>query len=1089
MNPLRKSSDTETVGARPDRAHTHRVIDACLTLALQALRTPIGIIKVQSAPENSLEAMTGIASDQAQRLGRVIEQTRAAGKVLIVSGMDENDEWKDCMPSRAGSPIQFYAGIPIKSADGSPCGVLAVLDYVPRRLAEHELMGLQNLADQIALQLTASEITQENSARAPASEALHPVAAFPTEDIRRTSPAVAGDDRRIQKLAYTNRVLHFITRCNEALIKGNDELDLLHIICKLAIDAGGYALALVNFAQQDAGKTLSPVAYASEHDASRYVASLQESCAKDCSTGQEPDGKTMRSGVPTIIEDVAANAGLTAWHVDAAKHGYRSVIALPLRAKDHVFGTLDLYMCQVVRIDPEEISLLQDLADNLAFRIHDIRARNDARRLQAAVHSLATSVSSGDTADFFEELVRNLVALVGAESGFAAKLVLEEQWIARTIHAVKADGVVGNFQCILSGSPYENLIKQDHWLVLDKPANTSLISRLFSTFSAQKFVGRRLDNAAGQPIGILAVLFREPPKQLDFVMSAMHIFSVRAAAELERREADARIHAQASLLDKAQDAIIVCCLDYRITYWNKSAERLYGWSAEEVIGKNLLEVFGGDPAFFENASNSVLEHADWRGELPQHRKDGSLLTVEAHWTLINDEESGAQSILAIHTDITQRKKTEAKIHHLAFYDQLTGLPNRMFLYDRLRHALASTNRSGHRCALMFIDLDNFKTLNDTLGHDIGDLLLQQVSLRLSSCVRETDTAARLGGDEFVVLLEELSDSLDEAALQAKSAGEKIIAALNKPFQLAGYEHSSTCSVGVTVFQGREDSADDILKRADLAMYQAKCGGRNAICFFDPQMQQTVTQKLTLEADLRNASRANEFRLLFQPQVDGEGKTVGVEALIRWQQPKRGAVSPAEFIPLAEETGLILSVGRWVLETACRQLKEWEDDPAMARINIAVNVSARQFHHPQFVDEVRTVLNKTGADPSRLKLELTESIMVEDIDATVEKMMTLKAEGISFSLDDFGTGYSSLSYLKRLPLDQLKIDQSFVRDVLTDPNDAVIARTIVALGQSLGLDVIAEGVETAEQRDFLANNGCHTYQGYFFSQPLPADQIH
>jgi diguanylate cyclase (GGDEF)-like protein/PAS domain S-box-containing protein len=572
------------------------------------------------------------------------------------------------------------------------------------------------------------------------------------------------------------------------------------------------------------------------------------------------------------------------------------------------------------------------------------------------------------------------------------------------------------------------------------------------------------------------------------LVGAMADLSEIKQVEEKRKLADARIRQQASLLDKAQDAIVVRSIDHRILYWNKSAERLYGWSAEDVLGKSIKELAYDNPFSFNEATDKVLKLGEWRGEILQQRKDGSMVTVEAHWTLVRDDDGYPQSILSINTDITQRKSAEEKIQRLAFYDPLTHLPNRVFLLDRLQHALATSARSSHMGALMFIDLDNFKTLNDTLGHDKGDLLLQQVAERLTSCVRETDTVARLGGDEFVVMLEELGERPREAAIQAKKAAEKILACFNQPFHLAGYEHYSTPSIGITLFKGHEDLVDEILKRADLAMYQAKAAGRNTVRFFDPKMQAAVTSRAILEADLREGSRENQFRLYYQPQVEGQGHPTGAEALVRWQHPRRGLISPAEFIPLAEETGLILTLGQWVLETACAQLAAWAASWETAHLNMAVNVSVRQFRHPDFVEQVLEVLSRSGANPQKLKLELTESLLVTDMDVTIAKMAALKDKGVSFSLDDFGTGYSSLSYLKRMPLDQLKIDQSFVRDVLTDPNDATIARAIVALGQSLGLSVMAEGVETEAQRCFLAQHGCHAYQGYLFNRPLPINEF-
>ena len=408
--------------------------------------------------------------------------------------------------------------------------------------------------------------------------------------------------------------------------------------------------------------------------------------------------------------------------------------------------------------------------------------------------------------------------------------------------------------------------------------------------------------------------------------------------------------------------------------------------------------------------------------------------------------------------------------------------------DRLEQALAGGTRHQRKGALLFVDLDDFKTLNDTLGHDKGDLLLQQVATRLTTCIRDGDTVARLGGDEFVVMLEDLSENMLEAATQAETVGEKILTTLNQVYQLASHEHHSTPSIGVTLFGERQENIDEPLKRADLAMYQAKAAGRNTLRFFDPRMQAVVTARAALELGLREALVKNQFCLHYQAQVTSEHWLTGAEVLVRWQHPQRGMVSPAEFIPLAEETGLITAIGHWVLGSACTQLAIWARQPEMAHLTIAVNVSPRQFNQRDFVNQVLTILEYTGANPEKLKLELTEGLLVSNVEDVIIKMRTLKEKGIGFSLDDFGTGYSSLSYLKRLPLDQLKIDQSFVRDILIDSNDAAIAKMVIALANSLGLAVIAEGVETEAQRDYLANQGCHAYQGYLFSRPLPLQEF-
>jgi diguanylate cyclase (GGDEF)-like protein/PAS domain S-box-containing protein len=452
------------------------------------------------------------------------------------------------------------------------------------------------------------------------------------------------------------------------------------------------------------------------------------------------------------------------------------------------------------------------------------------------------------------------------------------------------------------------------------------------------------------------------------------------------------------------------------------------------------------------------------------------------------QDRGLPAHLAVTRDVTERKLAEQKINALAFYDQLTGLPNRTLLADRLKQTLTASSRSGICCALLFIDLDHFKTLNDTQGHDIGDMQLKQVAARLSACVREGDTVARVGGDEFVVILAGLSKSEIEAATDTEVVATKILAALNLPYPLGELVHSSSASIGATLFRGTRASIDDLMKQADMAMYRAKDAGRNAVRFFDPSMETAVVKRVAMEKDLRLAVADKQFVLHYQAQVEGAGDVTGAEVLVRWHHPQQGMVSPADFIPLAEETGVILALGHWVLETACSQLKKWARMPSMKHLTLAVNVSALQFAQSDFVEQVMAVVQRSGANPQRLKLELTESLLVGNVGEIIEKMESLKSSGIGFSLDDFGTGYSSLAYLSRLPLDQLKIDKSFVNDVVTNPDDAAIARTIIALAHSLRLGVIAEGVETDAQRKFLASAGCHAYQGYFFGRPLPLEDF-
>jgi diguanylate cyclase (GGDEF)-like protein/PAS domain S-box-containing protein len=585
-------------------------------------------------------------------------------------------------------------------------------------------------------------------------------------------------------------------------------------------------------------------------------------------------------------------------------------------------------------------------------------------------------------------------------------------------------------------------------------------------------------------IGLAAYVSAHLLRKNEAHQRQLREFAARAAEEQARREANARIRDQATLLDKARDAILIRGLDDRILFWNKSAERIYGWTAQEAIGARAPDLLHFDMAVFEQAKKSLFEMGEWGGELTKRTKTGSMHTIESRWMLLFDDSGFPKSILMIDTDVSERKAAQAELERLAVHDTLTDLPNRRLLLDRLQQVLGTSARSGCYGALLFIDLDNFKQLNDTFGHDRGDLLLQEVARRLTAAVRTSDTVARLGGDEFVIVLPELSERVGEAALQSRLIGEKLLAVVAEPYVLEAQRYDTTASIGIVMFCGIRETIGNLLKEADLAMYEAKAAGRNTLRFYNPEMHAMVSARAAMEADLRDSLRAGHFQLHYQPQATADGAIVGVEALLRWSHKTQGMIAPTEFIPLAEETGLIEPLGRWVLETACRQVAEWAHDPATADLCIAVNVSVRQFRHADFVDQVIAIIEQTGANPQRLKLELTESMLVTDIEATVAKMTALRARGISFSLDDFGTGYSSLVYLKRLPFSQLKIDQSFVRDALSDPNDAAIARTVIALGQSLGLEVIAEGVETVAQRDFLAVHGCRLYQGYLFGRPLP-----
>ena len=559
----------------------------------------------------------------------------------------------------------------------------------------------------------------------------------------------------------------------------------------------------------------------------------------------------------------------------------------------------------------------------------------------------------------------------------------------------------------------------------------------------------------------------------------------RVAVENALRESELRF--RSLLRDIPSISVQGYLADGTTTYWNKASEELYGYAEGEAIGRNLMDLIIPAPAHGlvreEMRKMFATGISIPAAEVKLRRKDGSLVDVYSSHAYVAIA-GQAPEMFCIDIDISRRKAAEEEARYLAFYDALTRLPNRRLLIDRLQHVIASSERSGLRAAVLFIDLDNFKTLNDSRGHALGDLLLLEVAQRLQGCVREQDTVARLGGDEFVVVLHNLSGARNDAAAQVRALGEQMLAVLRQPYDLAGQQHHMSASMGATVLHDRQIGIDEVLKQADMAMYRAKDAGRNTMRFFDPDMQEAVNQRALLEAQMHHGLRHSQFVLFYQAQVDSRGCVTGAEALVRWNHPIKGMLSPGLFIGVAEDSGLILPLGQWVLQEALSQQALWRQDPALAHLRLAINVSARQFRQDDFVAQVLQLIEQSGADARRITLELTESLLLQDVEGVIDTMRTLKEHGLGFSLDDFGTGYSSLNYLKRLPLNQIKIDQGFVRDVLSSPSDAAIAHTIITLAGQLGLGVIAEGVETVEHHQFLLSHGCPAFQGYLFARPEP-----
>lgn len=563
-----------------------------------------------------------------------------------------------------------------------------------------------------------------------------------------------------------------------------------------------------------------------------------------------------------------------------------------------------------------------------------------------------------------------------------------------------------------------------------------------------------------------------------------YLAMARDIARRQHLEEDLRISAMAF---KSQAAIMVTDVNRRILRVNEAFTRLTGYAPEEAIGETPAMLKSGrhDASFYRRLWKDLNGNGRWQGEIWNRRKSGEVFPEWLTISEVRDERGVLTHYVSTFSDISELKLAESEIHNLAFYDPLTALPNRRLLLNRLGQARMAGKRSRQFGALLIIDLDHFKNLNDTLGHDIGDRLLLEVANRLAACIREGDTAARQGGDEFIVMLENLGLLAEAAGVQAEAVAEKIRLCLNEPYRVGGdIECFHSASIGISLFCGHDKTTEALLKQADIALYKAKDAGRNTIRFFDSAMQTALDVRAGLESRLHQALARKEFRLFVQAQVNGARELVGAETLLRWQPPRAAMVPPGDFIPLAEETGLIVSIGNWVLDTACAQLRRWAANPLTRHLYLSVNVSARQFRQPDFVNQVRAALARHAVEPRLLKLELTESLLLDNVESVVGKMQALRDIGVRFSLDDFGTSYASLSYLKRFPFEQLKVDQSFIRDIATDPDDAAIVRAIIAMGNTLRLDVVAEGVEVEEQHAYLVAHGCTCFQGFLFGKPMP-----
>lgn len=847
-----------------------------------------------------------------------------------------------------------------------------------------------------------------------------------------------------------------LSQCNKAIIHSKNEHALFEEICNVAVSYGGMMTAWVGLI-----------------DPATSLITLIACVGKDCELLEElaisidvnspfchgPSSIAIRENRPYWCQDFMHDPNTAHWKVLGMRIGWKSLASLPFYRQGKVIGIFALYATEMHAFDAAARSLLAEMAGDISFAMDYFTLEKER-------------VKSSEDLEF-----KNTILQTQQETSLDGILVVDEyqkiiSYNQRFVElwqlspAVVAQGLdqpvmQAMFAQIVN---FEAFIKRVNYLYAHpyEDSRTELAlkdGRIIDRYSAP------INSRTGKYYG--------------------RVWYFRDITHAKVIEKELLIAATAF---EVQEGIIITDADNVILRVNKAFTLQTGYRSEEVVGfkTSLLKSDKHDTAFYQSMRESLQRERFWHGEIWNRHQNGDEHLVWLTISAVSNEQGEIINYVSTHSDLSLIKQNEAEIHALAFYDPLTNLPNRRLLYERLEHCIALQARSINYGAVLFMDIDHFKLLNDTKGHNIGDLLLIQVARRLQACVRDGDTVGRLGGDEFILILENLDEESHQSAALAKTVALKILEVMHQPYLLEGYAYSTSASIGISMFRGDEHTVDALLARADNAMYAAKGAGRNTHRFYDVAMQIELDARNALEHDLHYALAEQQFQLYYQVQMNNAAQVIGAEALIRWVHPEHGLVSPLSFIPLAEETGLILPIGQWVLESACAQLKDWADNAVTRHLQLAINVSARQFYQPDFVEQVSKTLEKFLIDPEKLKFELTESLVLDNIEDTILKMQALKKIGVRFAMDDFGTGHSSLSYLTQLPIDQLKIDQSFVRNLGLKSTDAIIVQTIIGMANNLGMEVIAEGVETEFQHAFLQQHACNLYQGYLFGQPLTID---
>ncbi|MEJ1464692.1 MAG: EAL domain-containing protein [Candidatus Sedimenticola sp. (ex Thyasira tokunagai)] len=864
---------------------------------------------------------------------------------------------------------------------------------------------------------------------------------------------VTEQQRRERKLGRLNRTYEMLSRCNKSLIRAQSEEQLLNEFCDHIVATGGYRVAWVGCAKDDEEKTVEPVAVAG--DSIGYVRKAQLTWA-DTPRGQGPGGRAIRTGKPVIIRDVRTDELFQPWCEVAFAQGYRSVTAFPLTANGNACGALFIYAEDTDAFDSEEVQLLENLAEDLSYGVHALRAR---RRRDEAEAEL-------------EESEQRFKDFAASASDWFWESDPDRRFTFLSDHFADSTGVSPE---LIIGKRCEELTAFD-----PNDANWSRHlqgleeRRPFKNFQFWHFAedGRRIcSRMSGIPI------FDDKGGFLGYRGTAADVTT--------QVNTDEELRLAAAVFESTLEGVMVVTVDGTILAVNKAFTTITGYKEDEALGQkpSMLRSERHDSAFYATMWSAIHKDGHWSGEVWNRRKNGEVYPEWLNISSVKGEQGEVNRYVAVFSDITAMKQSEERLFHLAHHDPLTNLPNRLMFSVLLEHSLERVERIGEQIAVLFLDLDLFKNINDSFGHPTGDLLLQRVAKRLAATIRKEDTVARLGGDEFILLLEQVGDMQTAATI-----AEKLLHDLRQPFHINGQELYVAASVGISISPNDGTDGDMLIKNADAAMYRAKDRGRGSYCFYTEELTVSAMERVVLERGLRQALEQNQLVVYYQPQYSLlSGKLVGAEALVRWQHPEKGLIHPDNFIPAAEACGLILPLGDWVLRESSRQMSHWLQE-GLDIERISVNVSGQQVERSDLVSIVREILEETGLQPQHLELEITESCIMREAESAIKSLAELKMMGVHLAVDDFGTGYSSLSYLKQLPIHKLKIDRSFIKDIPEDPNDEAISRAILALGHSLQLEIVAEGVETKVQEGFLKEGGCDEVQGYLYSRPLPAKEF-